>query len=151
MPIKIKQKHGGMLINSLPGETMNPNGRPRHPRKLKEFIKELETEDDELMFPEEAVKVIKKDGKTFYKLKNSKGGKMFMTAYNRAIKGDARWADFLVKMGFAGGYEPAKTDNKTEISGQLANNQISIEIIKNYNENQNQSDTETNAGVGSTD
>jgi hypothetical protein len=55
--------------------------------------------------------VIQKDGKKAYKLKNSKGGKMFITAYNKAIRGDARWADFLVKMGFAGGYEPAKQEN----------------------------------------
>lgn len=147
----IKGGKGGMIYPIQKGEVRNRTGQPKQPRKLKEFIKELETEDDELMFPEEAVEIVTKDGKTFYKLRNSKGGKMFMTAYNRAIKGDARWADFLVKMGFAGGYEPTKTDNKTEISGQLATNQISIEIIKNYNENKNQSDTETNAGVGSTD
>jgi hypothetical protein len=109
MPRKIKGKNGGTLINSLPGETMNPNGRPKSPRKLKEFIKELENENDELVFPEEAIEVVDRKGKTFYKLKNSRGSKMFITAYNRAIKGDAKWADFLVKMGFAGGYEPTKS------------------------------------------
>lgn len=124
MPI-IKQPHGGAIFQAQKGETKNPYGRPKQPRKLKEFIKELENEDDELIFPEEAIEIIHKDGKTFYKLRNSKGGKMFMTAYNRAIKGDARWADFLVKMGFAGGYEPTKTENKTEIK-QAPNVEIDL-------------------------
>lgn len=110
---KTQGRNGGTLTPYQKGVSGNLDGRPKHPRKLKEFIKELETEDDELIFPEEAIEIIQKDGKTFYKLKNSKGGKMFMTAYNRAIKGDARWADFLVKMGFAGGYEPTKTQNET--------------------------------------
>lgn len=110
----IPQPHGGALRPPVrKGEVRSDKlGRPKQPRKLKEFIKELENEDDEILFPEEAIEIIEKKGKTFYKLKNSKGSKMFMTAYNKAIRGDAKWADFLVKMGFAGGYEPAKTENK---------------------------------------
>jgi hypothetical protein len=105
MPM-IPQPHGGAIKIPEKGTSANPNGRPKRPRKLKEFIKELENEDDELLLPFDAVEVVEKNGQTFYRLKNSKGGKMFITAYNRAIKGDAKWADFLVKMGFAGGYEP---------------------------------------------
>jgi hypothetical protein len=112
---QIKGGRGGTINILEKGETANPKGRPKVPRKLKDFIKELENEDDELMFPEEAIDVIVKSGKTFYRLKDSKGAKMFITAYNKAIRGDARWADFLVKMGFAGGYEPAKTENKNII------------------------------------
>jgi len=108
----IKGGRGGTINVLEKGETANPNGRPKVPRKLKDFIKELETEDDDLLFPAQAIEVVEKNGETFYKLKNSKGGKMFITAYNRAIKGDSRWADFLVKMGFAGGYEPTKTQNE---------------------------------------
>lgn len=108
MPI-IKQPHGGAIFQAEKGQTKNLNGRPKSPRKLKEFIKELENEDDELLLPFDAVEVVEKNGQQFYRLKNSKGGKMFITAYNRAIKGDAKWADFLVKMGFAGGYEPTKS------------------------------------------
>lgn len=108
----IKQKHGGAINRIEKGTSGNPKGRPKSPRKLKEFIKELETEDDELLLPFDAIDVVEKNGQQFYRLKNSKGGKMFITAYNRAIKGDAKWADFLVKMGFAGGYEPTKTENK---------------------------------------
>lgn len=122
MPIKIPARNGGYFLKYKKGESGNPKGRPKQPRLLKEFIKELEAEDDELMFPEDAIEIMTKDGKTFYKLKNSKGGKMFITAYNRAIKGDARWADFLVKMGFAGGYEPIKTENKN------LNKEVEIEI-----------------------
>jgi hypothetical protein len=132
MPIKIKQAHGGVIINSLPGESGNPNGRPKSPRKLKEFIKDLENEDDELLLPFDAVEVVEKNGQTFYKLKNSKGGKMFITAYNRAIKGDAKWADFLVKMGFAGGYEPTKNANQfLDKNGNPTNpeKKITIEVI----------------------
>lgn len=110
----IPGKNGGTLTPFPKGKSGNPEGRTKSPRKLKDFIKELENEDDELVFPEEAIEVIERDGKIFYKIKNSKGSKMFITAYNRAIKGDARWADFLVKMGFAGGYEPTKTENKNE-------------------------------------
>lgn len=123
MPL-VKQPHGGAINILRKGETANPNGRPKQPRKLKEFIKELENEDDELIFPEEAIEVIQKDGKTFYKLKNSRGSKMFMTAYNRAIKGDSRWADFLVKMGFAGGYE----STKVESTNLNINQDITIDI-----------------------
>lgn len=107
----VPAKNGGRIFRPKKGQTMNPNGRPRLPKKLKDFIKELETENDELLFPEEDIQIVEKEGKKFYKLKNSKGSKMFITAYTRAIKGDARWADFLVKMGFAGGYEPVKTEN----------------------------------------
>jgi hypothetical protein len=117
--IKTPGGKGGFINLLEKGETANPNGRPKSPRKLKEFIKELENEDDELLLPFDAVEVVEKNGQTFYRLKNSKGGKMFITAYNRAIKGDAKWADFLVKMGFAGGYETTKT--QTEV------------INKNYN------------------
>lgn len=129
----VKGGRGGIIHILEKGETANPNGRPKQPRKLKEFIKELETEDDELMFPEEAIEIVQKDGKTFYKLKNSKGGKMFITAYNRAIKGDARWADFLVKMGFAGGYEATKTDNKTTV--EIQNPQEALNKLNNSLEN----------------
>jgi hypothetical protein len=113
MAKQVPARNGGTLTRPAKGETMNPNGRPKSPRKLKEFIKELENENDELVFPEEAIEVIERKGQKFYKLKNSKGSKMFITAYNRAIKGDAKWADFLVKMGFAGGYEPTKNENTT--------------------------------------
>lgn len=124
----IKGGKGGTIYPIQKGEVRNKTGQPRKPRKLKEFIKELENEDDELIFPEEAIEVVVKNGKTFYKLKNSKGSKMFMTAYNRAIKGDSKWADFLVKMGFAGGYEPAKTVNQ--------NTNINKEIIIDIEENE---------------
>jgi len=139
MPI-IKQPHGGAIFQAEKGQTKNPNGRPKQPRKLKEFIKELETEDDELLFPEEAIEIIQKNGKTFYRLKNSKGGKMFITAYNRAIKGDARWADFLVKMGFAGGYEPTKTDNTTKIIQTPDLSKLTdqeLEVLNKINDNTN--------------
>ena len=123
MPL-IKQPHGGAIFQAPKGFTANPNGAPKQPRKLKEFIKELENEDDELLLPFDAVELVEKNGQTFYKLKNSKGGKMFITAYNRAIKGDAKWADFLVKMGFAGGYEPTKTDN----TNKNFNQEVEIDI-----------------------
>ena len=107
----IPQPHGGAINRFEKGKSGNPAGLGafKKPKKLKEFIKELENEDDEIIFPAEAIEVIEKDGATFYKLRNSKGSKMFLVAYNKAIKGDAKWADFLVKMGFAGGYEPAKS------------------------------------------
>jgi hypothetical protein len=39
---KIKGRNGGTLIKMEKGETLNPDGRPKVPKKLKEFIKELE-------------------------------------------------------------------------------------------------------------
>lgn len=129
MPRKVPQPHGGSITLQEKGDKpFNPKGRPKQPKKLKEFIKNLETENDEIMFPFEALELVEKKGKKFYKLKGSKGSKMFLTAYNKALKGDVRWAEFLVKMGFAGGFEPTKTDNKTEISGSL----ITWQENKNY-------------------
>lgn len=113
---KIKQPHGGYIVQPEKGETNNPNGRPKVPKKLKEFIKNLETEDDEIMFPVAAMELIERKGQQFYKLKGSKGGKMFITAYNKALKGDVRWAEFLVKMGFAGGFEPVKNETKLDMA-----------------------------------
>ena len=52
---------------------------------------------------------------------------MFLVAYNKAIKGDAKWADFLVKMGFAGGYEPAKSQVDTNDESQT---KLSEAILK---------------------
>lgn len=91
------------------------NGRPKQPKKLKEFIKNLENEKDEVLFPEEDVEVIEKKGKKFYKLKGSKGSKMFLTAYKKALAGNVKWAEFLVKMGFAGGFEPVKQQTKLDL------------------------------------
>jgi ABC-type nitrate/sulfonate/bicarbonate transport system substrate-binding protein len=127
----IKGGKGGFIHLLEKGETANPNGAPKRPRKLKEFIKELENENDEIVFPAEALEVITRtvEGveKTFYKLKDSKGSKMFLVAYNKAIKGDAKWADFLVKMGFAGGYEPAKSQVDTNDESQT---KLSEAILK---------------------
>jgi hypothetical protein len=144
MPI-VKQPHGGAIFQAKKGETKNPNGRPKVPKKLKEFIKELENEDDQIAFPFELVEFIphdKKDKERVNELfeevrslckgiyyKNSKGAKMFLTAYTRALKGDVRWAEFLVKLGFAGGFEPIKTENKNK-NEEVASKET-LEAIKN--------------------
>lgn len=118
----IKGAKGGIIYPIQKGEVRNKTGQPKQPRKLKDFIKALETEDDVLMFEVEQVEIVEKNGKKYVKIKNAKGGKMFVNALNRAINGDARWADFLVKMGFAGGYEPVKTQNE--------NKNTEIQVVK---------------------
>jgi hypothetical protein len=161
--ITVKQPHGGAIKLAEKGDRLSP-GRPKSPRKLKEFIKELENEDDQINFSFDLVELIpndKKDKERVNELfeevkslckgiyyKNSKGAKMFLTAYKRALKGDVKWAEFLVKMGFAGGFEPTRVHNGTvDKNGELITPQeTKITIIKNYNGNQ--SDTETNASVG---
>ena len=109
---KIKQPHGGALLRLEKGETSNPNGRPRVPKTIKEFIKELENVETDILIPVEACEKIIKGDKEFYKVKNTSGHKMAMSAYNKAMKGDIRFLDWLTKMGYAGGYEPAKTQNQ---------------------------------------
>jgi hypothetical protein len=108
----IKAKNGGTINLLEKGETANPNGRPKVPKTIKEFIKTLENEDDEVLIPVEACELITKGGKQYYKLKSSSGHRMAMTAYNKALKGDIRFLDWLTKMGYAGGYEATKQENK---------------------------------------
>jgi len=108
----IKQPHGGSLKVLQKGETANPNGRPKVNKTIKEFIKDLENADEEIRIPVEACELKIINDKEYYVLKSSSGAKLAMTAYNKALKGDIRYLDWLTKMGYAGGYEPIKTDNK---------------------------------------
>ena len=112
MAKQVPARNGGTLTRPDKGETMNPNGRPKVPKTIKEFIKTLENEDDEIQIPVESCELITKGGKQYYKLKSSSGHRMAMTAYNKALKGDIRFLDWLTKMGYAGGYEATKQENK---------------------------------------
>jgi hypothetical protein len=89
---------------------INKNGRPKVPKTVKEFIKGLEHENDEIKIPVEACEIKTIGGQQYYVLKSSSGHKLAMTAYNKALKGDIRYLDWLTKMGYAGGYEATKQD-----------------------------------------
>ena len=90
---------------------INRKGSPDVPKTIKAFIRTLENIDDEIIIPFEACKTIKKDGKKYIKIIGSNGLKMAMNAYNKAMKGDIRFLDWLTKMGYAGGYEATKNEN----------------------------------------
>lgn len=111
MPI-VKQPHGGAIFQAEKGQTKNPKGRPKTPKTIKETIKALENADDHFLIPVDSCKeIIEKNGKQFYKVKGTNGQKLIMAQMQRAFKGDSRALDWLTKMGYAGGYEPTKTDN----------------------------------------
>ncbi len=124
----VKQPHGGYIKLQEKGDkSSNPKGRPKIPKTIKDFIKTLENEDDSINISFQAIELIlineedkKKVDELFTEikklckgltLKGSKGNKMAMNAYSRAMKGDIRFLDWLTKMGYAGGYEPIKTQN----------------------------------------
>jgi len=109
MPI-IKMKHGGAIFRAAKGETKNPNGRPKVPKTIKEFIKDLENVKDDIVIPADSCSTVLIKGVKYYKIKNTSGHKMAMAAYNKALKGDIRYLDWLTKMGYGGGYEATKVD-----------------------------------------
>jgi len=107
--IIITPKHGRGQLNVLQkGETANPNGQPRKPKGLKEFIKAMENEDDEIIMPANQVEFFTKNGEDLVKFKNFKAGKLFASLLQHSMKGNMKALDILIKMGFAGGYEPVK-------------------------------------------
>lgn len=104
---------------------INRKGRAKVPKTIKEFIKSMEMIDDDIMIPVEACQLIIKDGKEFYRLKGTNGLKMAMNAYNKALKGDIRFLDWITKMGYGGGY----VATKQELTGENGNS-ININITK---------------------
>lgn len=96
---------------------INRKGRPKVPKTVKEFIKTLENVKDDVLIPVDACETVKVEGKLWYKIKSSSGYKMAIQAYNRALKGDFKYLDWLTKMGYGGGYEPIKTES--DIKAQL--------------------------------
>ena len=123
MPI-IPQPHGGAIFQAEKGQTKNPFGRPKTPKTIKDFIKKLEYADDEVLLPIEKIEIVEKDGKKFYKLKNSKGAKLFLAIYNQAFEGNTKALDILIRLGFAGGYEPIKTENQTSITEYIVESNL---------------------------
>lgn len=90
---------------------INKKGRPKIPKTIKEFVKAMEMIDDDIMIPIESCELVAKGEQQFYRIKGSNGLKMAMNAYQKALKGDIRFLDWLTKMGYAGGYAPIKTEN----------------------------------------
>ena len=128
MPI-VPQPHGGAIFQAPKGYTSNPHGRPKIPKTIKEFIKELEQVDDDFLLPVEACQeIVEKDGKKFYKVKGTNGQKMVMAQLQKAFKGDQKALDWLTKMGYAGGYEPVKNEN----TNTNLNTDVEI-VIRNEN------------------
>jgi len=110
-------KHGkGKLTMYEKGETGNRKGRPKQPLKLKEFIKMMETEDDEIIMSVDQVEFFTKDGEEFVKFKNFKAGKLFASLLQHSMKGNMKALDILIKLGFAGGYEPVKSEVDTKVT-----------------------------------
>jgi len=109
----IKGRNGGTLYPPKKGDKRGRlGGRKKQPRKLKDFIKQMETEDSELILPAEKVEVIEKNGQKYIKFKGFQAGKLFASLLQQSMKGNMRALDILIKMGFGGGYEPVRTDNK---------------------------------------
>lgn len=98
---------------------INRKGRPVVPKTIKEFIKSMEMIDDDIMIPVDSCELITKNDQEFYKIKGSNGLKMAMNAYQKALKGDIRFLDWITKMGYGGGYESSKTELSGKNGGAL--------------------------------
>ena len=125
-----KGKNGGTIYPQGKGNKLGKlGGRPKQPRKLKDFIKQMETEDSELVLPAEKVEIIEKKGKKFVKFKAFQAGKLFASLLQHSVKGNMKALDILIKLGFAGGYEPIKTENENKNTD--TDKQAEIEAMNN--------------------
>jgi hypothetical protein len=118
-------------------ENINKKGRPTIPKTIKDFIKSMEMVDDDILIPVDACEKITKKGVNYYKVAGTNGLKMAMNAYNKALKGDIRFLDWITKMGYAGGYTPTKQEvtGKDGESIKIENTEITdlIKLLKNEN------------------
>jgi hypothetical protein len=133
-----------MRVNNLKNQVkftkndprINKKGRPKVNKTFKQFFSELENVEDDIIIPVESCELIIKDGKKFYKVLGTNGLKMAMNAYNRALKGDIKWIDFIVKMGYAGGYD-AKNSGASESPVYVSN--FNLNYTKPKDESNNKS------------
>ena len=89
---------------------INRKGRPVIPKTIKEFLQSMESIDDDILIPVDACVRVTKDDVKYYKVKGSNGLRMALNAYNKALKGDIKFLDWITKMGYAGGYEPIRNE-----------------------------------------
>ena len=109
--IKVPGRNGGTLTQFVKGEVTNKNGRPRVPKGFKDLLKGMESDETSITVEESAMERFEKDGAVFYKFKLPTSYSLFLAFLKEMKKGNARFWDMGVRMGFAGGYEPIKTEN----------------------------------------
>lgn len=106
-----KQKSIDNLIPFTKNDArINRKGRPKVPKNLKEFIKELEDIENDILIPVQACEFVTIKGVDYYRINSSSGYKLAMAIYNKALKGDLKALDWMTRMGYAGGYEPIKKE-----------------------------------------
>ena len=99
-----------------PGQSGNPNGKPKGSRHLSSVIQELMDNDDfELKL---------KDGKT---LKGRPSKKLVEVMYGLAVSGNTKAADWLAKYGYGQKME-------IEHSGEITNGENNPELAQQFSE-----------------
>jgi hypothetical protein len=107
MPKLIPGRHGGTLINSLPGETMNAKGRPKNPKSLKDAINAIKNSDGEIVF--DKFKLFKdEDGVEKVKVNVPNSEKLALVWIGQALK-KPQFAEIINKI--TGDYAPIKTQD----------------------------------------
>jgi hypothetical protein len=104
MPKLIPGRNGGTLINSLPGESGNPKGRPKSPKSLRDALNAIKNSDGEITFKK--FKIIKdKEGNEKVVVKIPNAEKLALVWIDQALK-NPRFAEIVNKI--TGDYAPVE-------------------------------------------
>ena len=104
MPKLIPGRNGGTLINSLPGESGNPKGRPKSPKSLRDALNAIKNSDGEITF--DKFKIIKdEEGNEKVVVKVPNAEKLALVWIGQALK-NPRFAEIVNKI--TGDYAPVE-------------------------------------------
>ncbi len=108
MAKQVPAKNGGTLTRPAKGETMNPNGRPKTPKSLRDAIEAIKKSDGEMIFASYKIFVDPEDGKEKVKVIVPNSEKLALAWMNQSIK-KPQFAEIINKI--TGDYAPIKTQD----------------------------------------
>jgi hypothetical protein len=107
MAEQVPAKNGGTLTRPAKGETMNPNGRPKSPKSLKDAINAIKNSDGEIVF--DKFKLFKdEDGVEKVRVNVPNSEKLALVWIGQALK-KPQFAEIINKI--TGDYAPIKTQD----------------------------------------